>query len=65
MQKLENEWRKSMDELIRWQEKYREAYDNYSNILKNGKDNELAYEGKRKIKTPDGTDATKQGSVSR
>ena len=54
-----------MDELIRWQEKYREAYDNYSNILKNGKDNELAYEGKRKIKTPDGTDATKQGSVSR
>jgi hypothetical protein len=54
-----------MDELIRWQEKYQEAYDNYSEILSNGKDNELAYEGKRKIKSPDGSDAQKQGSVSR
>jgi len=54
-----------MDELIRWQEKYQEAYEDYSNVLKNGKDNELAYEGKRKIKSPDGSDAEKQGSVSR
>lgn len=54
-----------MDELIRWQEKYQEAYDNYSEILKNGKDNEKAYEGTRKIKSPDGSDAEKQGSVSR
>lgn len=54
-----------MDELIRWQEKYQEAHDNYASILANGKDNELAYEGKRKIKSPDGTDAEKQGSVSR
>lgn len=54
-----------MDELIRWQEKYQEAYQNYSEILANGKDNELAYEGKRKIKSPDGSDAKKQGSVSR
>lgn len=54
-----------MDELIKWQEKYQEAYDRYSEILANGKDNELAYEGTRKIKKPDGTDADKQGSVSR
>lgn len=54
-----------MDELIRWQEKYREAYDNYAEVLANGKDNELAYEGRRKIKSPDGSDAKKQGSVSR
>ena len=54
-----------MDELIRWQEKYQEARDKYAHILKNGEDNEKAYEGTRKIKKPDGTDAEKQGSVSR
>lgn len=54
-----------MDELIRWQEKYQEAYDNYSSVLANGKDNEAAYDGSRKIKSPDGSDAKKQGSVSR
>ena len=54
-----------MDELIRWQEKYQEAYDNYSGVLANGKDNEAAYDGSRKIKSPDGSDAKKQGSVSR
>ena len=54
-----------MDELIRWQEKYSEAYDNYHQIIANGKDNELAYDGTRKIKSPDGSDAKKQGSVSR
>ena len=48
-----------------WQDKYREAYDNYAEVLKNGKDNESAYEGTRKIKTPTGEDAKKQGSVSR
>lgn len=54
-----------MDKLIKWQEKYQEAYDKYSQILANGKDNEQAYEGTRKIKKPDGTDAEKQGSVAR
>lgn len=54
-----------MDKLIRWQEKYREAYDRYSDVLRNGKDNEKAYDGTRKIKKPDGTDADKQGSVAR
>ena len=54
-----------MDNLIKWQEKYQEAYDRYTSVLSNGKDNELAYEGTRKIKKPDGTDAEKQGSVSR
>lgn len=54
-----------MDKLIRWQEKYREAYDRYSDVLKNGKDNEKAYDGTRKIKKADGTDAEKQGPVSR
>lgn len=54
-----------MDNLIEWQEKYRDAYNRYEPVLRNGKDNELAYEGTRKIKKPDGTDAEKQGSVSR
>lgn len=54
-----------MDELIRWQEKYQEAYDDYRDVLNNMHDNEKAYEGTRKIKRPDGSDAEKQGSVSR
>ena len=48
-----------------WQDKYIDAYNRYKDVLSNGKDNELAYEGTRKIKKPDGTDAQKQGSVSR
>ena len=48
-----------------WQDKYIDAYNRYKDVLSNGKDNELAYEGTRKIKKPDGTDAKKQGSVSR
>ena len=48
-----------------WQDKYIDAYNRYKQVLSNGKDNELAYEGTRKIKKPDGTDAQKQGSVSR
>ena len=48
-----------------WQDKYKEARDRYAEVLKNGEDNEKAYEGTRKIKSPDGSDAKKQGSVSR
>lgn len=65
MHRQEREWRRNMDELIKWQERYQEAYQDYASVLANGKDNELAYEGKRKIKSPDGSDAEKQGSVSR
>ena len=55
MRRQEEEWRKNMELSIKdWQDKYREAYDNYAEVLKNGKDNESAYEGTRKIKTPTG-----------
>ena len=55
-----------MDESIKdWQDKYNEARSKYEDVLKNGKDNEEAYDGKRKIKDPKGNDAKKQGSVSR
>ena len=55
-----------MDNLIKdWQDKYIDAYNRYEEVLRNGKDNEKAYEGTRKIKRPDGSDAEKQGSVSR
>ena len=55
-----------MDESIKqWQDKYSEARAKYEDILKNGKDNEAAYDGKRKIKDPNGNNAKKQGSVSR
>ena len=56
---------KKSDRLIEWQEKYHEAKEKYSHVLKNIQDNEEAYLGVRKIKTPDGHDAKKQGSVSR
>ena len=53
------------DKLLKWQERYAEAKERYQKVLNNIKDNQEAYEGIRKIKTPEGTDAEKQGSVSR
>ena len=55
-----------MDKSIKeWQDKFNDAYHKYATVLANGKDNEAAYAGTRKIKKPDGSDAEKQGSVSR
>lgn len=51
--------------LTDWQERYEEAKQHYDKVLTNIQDNMEAYDGTRKIKTPDGTDAEKQGSVSR
>lgn len=66
MKKLEREWRRNMDKSIEeWQDKYNDARKRYLHVLNNGKDNELAYDGTRKIKDPKGNDAKKQGSVSR
>ena len=48
-----------------WQETYQINKNAYQDNISNMDDNELAYSGKRKIKTPDGQDAKKQGSVSR
>ena len=48
-----------------WQEYYSQNKNAYGDVIANMDDNELAYSGKRKIKTPDGHDAKKQGSVSR
>ncbi len=56
---------KLTDKLLFWQDKYLDAKQRYSHVLANIKDNEQAYDGVRKIKTPDGNDAEKQGSVSR
>lgn len=55
----------STNKLSMWQERYDDARKRYAEELNNMKDNEQAYEGTRKIKTADGTDAEKQGSVSR
>ena len=54
-----------METLIKWQEKYEEAKNYYDSAINNIIDNDKAYRGVRKIKTPDGSDAQKQGSVSR
>lgn len=48
-----------------WQETYNVNKNAYQDNISNMDDNELAYSGKRKIKTPEGQDAKKQGSVSR
>ena len=56
---------KLTDDLLYWQDKYNEAKEKYSHVLSNIKDNEEAYDGIRKIKKPDGSNAEKQGSVSR
>lgn len=54
-----------MEKLTRWQELYEKAKSSYSDIIANIEDNNEAYDGTRKIKTPRGTNAKKQGSVSR
>ena len=51
--------------LNHWQELYARNKNSYKGFLENMDDNELAYTGKRKIKTPTGQDAKKQGCVSR
>lgn len=48
-----------------WQEKYDQSKSAYDVEITNMNDNELAYKGTRKIKTPTGADAAKQGGVSR
>lgn len=55
----------SINKLLNWQEKYEDARKRYADEINNMRDNEEAYEGTRKIKTPDGNNADKQGSVSR
>lgn len=55
----------SINKLSLWQEKYDDARKRYADEINNMRDNEEAYEGTRKIKSADGKDAEKQGSVSR
>src|SRR5574344_15183 len=54
-----------MDNLINWQKKYDEAKNKYADSISEYKDDQEADTGKRKIKSPDGSDAKKQGPISR
>lgn len=56
---------KSTDMLKKWQDKYNDAKNKYSRELDEIRDNRAAYLGTRKIKGPNGKDATKQTTTTR